>query len=216
MQRTLTALSLATLALALTWSGTVRAGEQFIPCFGGGGTPGVTYAANGPVTTDDGHSGTEVDSQGLTFDDAADSEGWCEWLVPSDYNDASATEPTLTIMGWSTECVLCVPGLTCATTRTMDFEVSMRAFGAGETASADWGTAASVEYTWSSESCGSPCSTNCWQADKVRSSTLDITGDAADIDVGDLVFIRIKRKNTSDTPDLPSPYHVAHVKVTYP
>lgn len=119
------------------------------------------------------------------------------------------------LSGWSTDCVLCLTGLTCPTDRVVELEVSSRAYANGERANAAWSTVDAVQFTWTAESCGSPCDPNCWQSDRVKIGEADATPDAGDWNDGELVFIRILR-DESVTNDLPATFHLSRVRLEYP
>jgi hypothetical protein len=174
-------------------------------------TPG--YAAAENVSTDVG-SGTETDSQSFVFGYEDDEEIWCQWAVAYDYDFNAESPPTIRVFGYSKDCLVCVPGLTCDQTRYVDFEVSSRVYGHGDTLNASWGTADSALLTWSSTSCGSPCSANCWQSNVLKTNYADATPDAGDWDGDHVAYIRLVR-DTGVTRNLSSSFVLTGVRLQY-
>jgi len=165
-----------------------------------------------PVPTDI-RSGTETDSYVFAFSGSEDEAMWCQFAVPYNYDFNAGSPPTIRVFGYSADCMSCIGGA-CATTRYVDLEISSRAYGHGDAMNASWSTADSALMSWSSATCISPCTTNCYPPFVMKSAYADATPDASDWDIDQVVYIRILR-DTSVTDNLDAKFALTQVRLQY-
>ena len=169
-------------------------------------------AFNADFTQDTTSEGTTANiSEGWNFEQVNDTQIRCTFTVPDDYDDSSATEPTVHVLGWSTNNVLCV--FNCSTEqRFVELEVSYVAYGPGVLVDDDFSDPPEAGTgTWDTENLDGD---DYWRSDRLKEIVVDANADASDWDVGDLVILRINR-NTSTNGDLSSIFHVADITLQY-
>jgi hypothetical protein len=103
-------------------------------------------------------------------------------------------------------------GGACSTNQVVELEVASRAYTAADRANEAWGTERTAVLTWASETCGAG---NCWQSDRVKNGIADLVGAASEWQVGDLVFLRIRR-DAAAVNELQAGFHASRVVVNYP
>jgi hypothetical protein len=155
--------------------------------------------------------------RGFLFDPSTDEEIFCQTVLPSDYDDQAATNPSVTFFGWKTTCGTCLTscgGIGCPTTRSVELEVSSLVYRQNGSVGANWGPVDSDTASQSCSSDGCGAGSPGFFESKVHVFEADATSDAGNWSADDLVYIRIKRDAQIQS-DMTDDFIIVAARLTY-